>query len=252
LHPAAQAPSCRRSTARCFRFDPGVAHWVAVGTKYHPAMARKGGALILASAVLTLAACSGSDGDASPATVPVTVAPTTAAPNTTSATTTTTQAPTTTTDPAEVLAAEVEADFMETFRLTDVAFQDPSDAAKVAAALEGYVESNRDLVERQLSELRDLGRAARPNPNVVAEVRIEKPAVFVASPNDAALLQVCQVDSWIIVEPGAGPDGTDAVVNSDVTSYRSNFVLISVDGRWRIRGSESLGEFPGASKCPAE
>ncbi len=251
MGPGTQTPGVV-AVASVFRFVRGVAHWVTVGTKYHPSMVRKGSVLVLASAVLTLAACS-SDDDAIPSTTPesvATVATTTAAPTTSAPPTT--QAPTTTIDPAQTLAAEVEADLLEAFRLTDEAFQDPSDEAKVVAALDGYVGSNRDLVELQLSELRDLGRAARPNPDIVAEVLIEKPAVFVASPDDAALLQTCQVDSWIIVEPGAGPQGTDAIVNSDVTSYRSNFILILVDGQWRIRGSESLGEFPGASKCPDE
>jgi hypothetical protein len=224
-----------------------------VGTKYHPSMARRGSVLVVACAVSLAAACSTTDGDGATVTTatPTPTATTTDSDPTTSTTPPTTEAPTTTLDPAQALVAQVEADFHEAFRLTDVAFQDPSDEAKVAAALEGYVGSNREFIERQLAELATAGHAAQANPDVEAAVIIEKPPVLAASPEDTAFLQACQVDSWIIVEPGAGPDGSAAIVSSDVTSYRSNFVLMKVDGRWRIRGSESLGEFPGAS-CPDE
>ena len=71
------------------------------------------GTVVAVGAVALLAACS-SSGDSAPAEsiTPATVATTTAAPTTTSAPPTT-QAPTTTIDPAEALAAEVEADFLE-------------------------------------------------------------------------------------------------------------------------------------------
>jgi hypothetical protein len=212
-------------------------------------MARKGGALILASAVLTLAACSGSDGDASLSTVPVTVAPTTAAPTTTSAPTTT-EAPTTTIDPAVALAAEVEADFRETIRLTSVALQEPTNEAKVAAALEGYIEANRVFMEERFDEFRTNGWVVRENPDVAADLIIEEPARLIPPSSDVVEVQVCEIDPWVVVEPGAGPNGTDAIVDDALYTYRSIFFLRLIDGRWRAEGSRELGRWTGLETCP--
>ena len=215
-------------------------------------MARWGSALAV-GALSVLAACSSGGGsDAVETSIGVPSAPSSPDTSTTTEAPTTTAAPPTTIDPAEALAAEVEADFLEAFRLTDIAIQDPADDSKVAAALEWYRDSNRALIEQQLDDLRAAGRAARPNPQVEGLVVVESPAVLASSEENTAVLQACQVDSWIIVELGAGPNGSDAVVNPDITSYRSNFVLSKVDGHWRIRGSESLGEFPGESTCPGD
>lgn len=220
--------------------------------EYDPAMRRAGNVLVMLAAGTLMAACSSGDDTASPTTA--TPEPTRvvveSTPTTSTTTTTTTLAPTTTLDPATELAAEVEADFLETFRLTDLAIQEPTNDARVAAALDGYIESNRDLIENQLADLRTKGYVARPNPNVAAGVIIENPAVLASSPADTAVIQVCEIDSWIVVEPGAGPNGSDAIVDPDVTSYRSNYIVAKVDSRWRIRGSQSLGSWPGEPSCP--
>ena len=215
-------------------------------------MSRRGHALVLlalAFPIATAACSSGSDSTAT-TTVTGTVAPTTE-PTTTEATTTssTTEAPTTSIDPAEAFAAEVEADFLETFQLTDEAIQDPTNDAKVAAALEGYIEGNLIVITTQLEELRQNNWVARQNPDIPAGVTIETRARPNGTESDEAVLQACEVSSWIVVEPGAGQDGSDLIVDPDVSSYRSLYVLRLVDGRWRIVGSESLGTWAGVAGC---
>jgi hypothetical protein len=214
-------------------------------------MARKGGALILASAVLTLAACSGSDGDASLSTVVATVAPTTAAPTTTSAPTTT-QAPTTTIDPAVALAAEVEADYREAIRLGDEALQDPFDAARETAALDRRLGIIRENFAERLARYRTESLAIRENETVPATIVVEQPARLVPPSDDVIEMQVCEVDSWIVVEVGAGPNGTDAVVNPDVVAYRAQVFMRNVDGVWKYEGGNDLASWEGATSCPAE
>ena len=57
--------------------------------------------------------------------------------------------------------------------------------------------------------------------------------------DDVAELQICEVDSWILVEVGAGPNGTDAIVNPDVIAYRSTVTSFgNVDGIVEVRGRE--------------
>ena len=100
---------------------------------YSSAMTRAGS--VLASAVgalgvVALLAAGCSNNEASPATTIVdpTVVETTSPPTATDAVTSdppSTVAPTTTLDPAAALAAEVEADFLEAFRLGREAIQDP-------------------------------------------------------------------------------------------------------------------------------
>jgi hypothetical protein len=213
-------------------------------------MARKGGALILASAVLTLAACSDSDGDASLSTVPATVAPTTAAPTTTSAPTTT-QAPTTTIDPAVALAAEVEADFREADRLGREASMDPFDAEKEAAALDRRLGVIAETFASKLADWRDKNYALRENPDVPASITVEIPATLVLEGGDVAEMQICEVDSWVVVEVGAGPNGTEAIVNDEVVSYRTTIFMREGDGIWRIEGGNETARWEGAAECPA-
>ena len=43
--------------------------------------------------------------------------------------------------------------------------------------------------------------------------------------SDVAEVQICEVNSWILVEVGAGPNGTDAIVNPDVIASRSTVFL---------------------------
>jgi hypothetical protein len=224
-----------------------------VGTKYHPSMARKGGALAAAAAMLLLAACSGNDGDATPATTPAPVATTAAtpAPTTTSAPPTT-QAPTTTIDPAQTLAAEVEADLLEAFRLGREAWQDPFNQDKEQAALDRRLGVVRDDLAASLKDYRTRNYALRPNEVVPSSVTIEGSPEFPAASNDFAQVRVCEVNSWILVEVGAGPNGSDAIVNQDVIVTRSDVFMRNVDGVWKFEGGNEIREWQGLDECPAE
>jgi hypothetical protein len=210
-------------------------------------------AVVVALAVASLAGCADNT-DSEPVgtgTVAGTTPDTTGPPPTTSPPPTS-DAPTTTLDEATQLAAQVEADLLEAFRLTDLAFLDPSDADATAAALEGHIGANRKFVAERLETFKKNGWAARLNPDVEPGFLIEVPAALVAPSVDVAELQACEVDSWVVVEPGAGPNGGEAVVDSNVYTYRSIFFLRLVDGRWRVEGSDQLGTWTGLGSCPAE
>jgi ABC-type transport system substrate-binding protein len=220
---------------------------------YHPAMRRRG--IVLAMAIAgTLAACSSSgDADPAPTTDPsTTVAVSEPEPTTTTAAPTTTVAPTTTLDPAESLAAEVEADLLEADRLENEASKEPFDSEKERVALERRVGFAAEALRSKLEDYRRRNVAIRENPEVAPVVAIEVQAELAPAAGDVAEVQVCEVNSWILVEVGAGPNGTDAVVNSDVVASRGIVILRRVDDVWRVEGGRQIGEWAGASECPLD
>lgn len=198
-----------------------------------------------------LVACSSAgDADPAPTTDPsTTVAVSEPEATTTTAAPTTTVAPTTTLDPAESLAAEVEADLLEAFRLGRVAFQDPFDEAKEQAAKERRLGLIAQRFADSLAEYREKNYALRPNEQTPASVVVEGLPVFLGSDGEVAEVQVCEVNSWILVEVGAGPNGTDAVVDPSILATRAKIFMREVDGTWLFEGSRSIAEWEGAPAC---
>jgi hypothetical protein len=220
-----------------------------VATKYDSAMARRGSALAVVVAVALIAACSGSD-DAAPVTTleaPTTVVTTVPDPTTTVAPTT--EAPTTTVDPAEALAAEVEADYREADHLGREALMDPFDATKEAAALDRRLGVIAENFAAKLADWRDSNYALRENPDVPASITVEVPATLVLAGGDVAEMQICEVDTWVIVEVGAGPNGGNAVVDDEVISYRTTIFMRNDGDSWRIEGGNETGRWEGADEC---
>jgi hypothetical protein len=212
-------------------------------------MARRGSVLVVACAVSLAAACSSTDGDGSTVTT-ATPTPTDSDPTTTPAPPTT-EAPTTTLDPAQALAAQVEADYREAIRLGDEASRDPFDALREQAALDRRLGVVREKFADRLAHYRENNLAIRENETIPAKIVVEVPARLIAPSDDVIEMQVCEVDSWILVEVGAGPDGTDAVVNPDMASYRAQIFMRNVDGVWKYEGGNDLESWPGMTSCPA-
>jgi hypothetical protein len=221
-----------------------------LGNDYDSAMTRAGNVLVLSATVLlSLAACSSED--ASPASTPVAVTDPTTTAAVTPTSPPTTDSPPTTADPSATLAAEVEADLLEAFRLGREASQDPFNAEKEQAALDRRVGFSRDRLRVSLADYRDRNYAIRPNQTVPASIVVEAPAALIDVGSDVAEVQVCEVNSWILVEVGAGPGGTDAVVNPEVIASRSMIFLRRVDGVWKVEGGDEVGRWEGQAECPS-
>lgn len=223
----------------------------AMVKQYDPEMARWRGVSV-AVAVLSLASCS-SGGESTPATtsVPPTVPPSTEVSVTTGSSSTTTMV-TTTSDPAEALAEEVEADLLEAFRLANEALQDPFDDAKEAAALAKRTGFAFEALKQKLEDYRQRNLAIRPNPDVAARLVVEQPAVLTADGADVAELVTCEVDPWVVVEVGAGPGGSDAIVGPELYSYRSTVYMRLIDVTWHVEGGSEITSWEGVAECPAE
>lgn len=228
-------------------------------SEYDSAMTRAGNVLVRAVGsvgavgVIALLAVGCSSDEALPATTVIerTVVET-SAPTATTDPPTTTAAPTTTLDPASVLAAEVEADFLEADRLGREASMDPFDADKEAAALERRLGVIRNNLAATLADYRANGYAIRANDTTPASITVEVPATLVVEGGDVAELQICEVDSWVLVEVGAGPNGSDAVVNDEVVASRAQIFMRDVDGLWKYEGGAVDAEWEGAASCPSD
>jgi hypothetical protein len=170
---------------------------------------------------------------------------------TTTIATTITDAPTTTIDPGETLAAEVEADLLEAFQFGRDASQDPFNATKEQAALDRCLGSIADGLAASLADFRARNYAIRPNRETPASVAVESSARLLGVDGDVAEVQICEVNSWVLVEIGAGPNGTDAIVNPDVIASRAAISMRQVDGIWLFEGSNLIDEWEGATECAA-
>ncbi len=206
---------------------------------------------------LGLAACSGGSDDATPSTSVVPPTQPSTPPATSvdtplaTTTTSTTIAPATTIDPAVVLATEVEAGLREYDRLLNEALMDPFDEAKVAAALDASIGFAQEQTTSAIEQYRTDGQAIRPSQVVEASITIEQPATFREGTTEVAQLVSCEIDPWVVVEVGAGPGGTDAIVNDEIYAYRSIVFLRLIEGRWKVEGSEQLSQTVGVTSCPA-
>ena len=225
-------------------------------SEYDSAMTRAGNVVVGAVGVFALLAAGCSNDESVPAATAVgsTVVDTTSPPPASDPSATapaTTVAPTTTLDPATALAAEVEADFLEADRLGREASMDPFDAAKEAAALDRRLGVIRENFKAKLADWRLRDYALRVNPSVPASVTVEIPAALVIEGGDVAELQICEVNSWVLVEVGAGPNGEDAVVDPDVSASRSTIFMRRMDGTWKVEGGDQITRWDGATECPS-
>ena len=59
----------------------------------------------------------------------------------------------------------------------------------------------------------------------------------VTSTEGQAIVQYCQFDEGVTVDPGAGPGGADVIINDTVASRRIRTVFTRPDGVWKVTGS---------------
>jgi hypothetical protein len=211
--------------------------------------------LTIALAVLTVASCGGSSKKAAPAAPPIslaiatTAAPTTAPPATVRPPTAppTTLAPTTTTMSLQDLEKVVRARFLEIEGpqvegcLANPVVCDP----KVFTAQEGslrsvYVKAVQDLVDHKWISRQLLDD---PSYSVVQSI------TFDAKRTRATVLN-CRWSTGVVLQPAAGPDGSDVVVNDLKNSYDLNSLMVLESGKWMMADKREVTKHEGVNACP--
>lgn len=212
-----------------------------------------------AAVAVTATTCSSGDDTASDtstsaATTTTTTEATTTTPpptSTSEATTTTTEPPTTeqpttttTTEPFDEVQ-EVTEDFLSMWAAFDAAIRDPADAS-LETELHGWVTGSVAAESLELlSDYRDRGLRARRRDDLPASVQVEGVAVA----GDSAELTACELNSDELVEVGAAPDGSDAVVDDSISSRRFTAQLTRGPEHWLVGRITMVSEWPEELTC---
>ena len=215
----------------------------------------------IAALAVTAVACSGGDDDTSNTTEPSAATTTSTIPTTATAasTTTTTEAATTTTSNAPTSTTEattstsepvdevqeVTEDFLAMWAAFDAAIRDPAAMALQDELQEWIVDSAETEALELLADYRDRALRARRRDDVPAAIEVEDVAIA----GDQAELTVCELNSDELVEIGAAPDGSDAVVDDSITSRRFVAAMRREAERWTVSRITVLDEWVGELTC---
>jgi hypothetical protein len=98
-----------------------------------------------------------------------------------------------------------------------------------------------------LRRVRERGWIGRPHPTIPESATVEG-EVELLGPRRARATE-CVVSSSILVDPGAGPNGEDIIVNDQIVARRGDVTLVFERGQWRMQTRDETGEWLGDS-CP--
>jgi hypothetical protein len=221
---------------------------------------------VVAGAIL--ASCSGAESDVADSTAPTTIEPTTPAPTaaptstttsttppTTEPTTTTTEAPSGTTAATPVpttappttegaiAAAAIESREAYLYAVYNV--DAPDALARMRASSTG------ESLEKGLAiyqEFVDNGWRARSNPDVPSALTPESIRLIDETTAEAT---VCEVSAGVVFAPGANADGSDLIVNDEISASRLRITLVLEAGTWKLSDGTTIESWSGATSCPA-
>lgn len=234
------------------------------------------GALAAAAIVVIAAGCNGDAGAGEITTTTEQAASTTSAPDVTPTTTspppsttqatspttetstspttqptTTSQVPDTTLDPDDRAANTLA--IIETversFAVYNAALSDPFDDERAAALnavftprlVEGWMNIIEDYRENNFRSV--------PNPDAPARYVVDVNSVEVNLENGTALVQACHLNTFVKVEVGGNPDGTDRIVENEITEQTEQLELVREDGIWKINAASLPDETQVVTPC---
>jgi hypothetical protein len=195
--------------------------------------------LIVGAVALAAVSCSSGDESAEPAPTSL-IEP---------ESTTTTAQPTTTAVPEtestlsnREIAEQV---FLENAELFRTCVQDPESCDEQQFEQTASGEALENLVAR-IRRLREEGLVVRV-PHGIPEPVFQD---FEQLRPDEVRLRVCEVDTGVMVEPGAGPGGADVIIDDAVvTDVFDEYVRLDSDGVWRVFRAELVTRIEGDGGC---
>jgi hypothetical protein len=148
-----------------------------------------------------------------------------------------------------LMAEAVTRDWTTANRLFREAQMNPSDPAALDRVLAYVTEEWGERTKLVLQRLREKNLRILETPPVEPTLIVESGPVPVAFTSDEVTIVVCEVDPWVIVEAGTGPDGSDTVVRETVGASRQEIRLRLMEGIWKIAEVQQLEDFEGATSC---
>jgi len=211
--------------------------------------------VVVVASCLLLAACnsSGSDSDASTTTTTIAPPPTAVATTTEPPASSTeppapsTEAPTTTIDTEAQFAAAEQA-YLDAFYAYIAATRDPANPDLRAEIDRLYTGPSLESAISQLDGFVRQNWVARPAEEPSVATVLVSPQ-FLPDRTDIVELVACAINTERIVEVGAAPDGSDALVDDEVTVVRGLIRLELIDGQWKAQSGETLATLAAPEDC---
>jgi hypothetical protein len=176
---------------------------------------------------------------------------TTAAPTT--ALSSTTDAPTPPPGPETSLAPDetdaVVAAYLAAWRAYKDALRSPSDEGRVEVIRRTRTGPSLERALSNVELYRSRGYESRPSAHIEDRATVETAPMPLG--NGRYALTVCETDASVVVEPGAAPDGSDALVNDEVVARRIEVVVVASSTGYLLENGTLLQEWNGASECAA-
>lgn len=149
----------------------------------------------------------------------------------------------------DAVADDVAAAATRAWSLLNEARLDPTDANKRSAAVAAYTGKSQDTVTELLSTYGVTGQASRTDEAAPATLVPYPDTVMISAEGDEATIEVCEVDSNILVQPGMAEDGGDVVVDGEAATLQLTLTLRLVDGDWLEADGEIVDREAGVTSC---
>lgn len=165
-----------------------------------------------------------------------TTPPTTAPRPTTEPTAETTDPPTTTDQPVDDFAAQTLVVIERTeasWEIVLAAFRDPLDDAKVEALDEYFTGNQLEGFNNLIDLYRADGVRAVAREGMSDTYEVEPRSLALDLEGGRATVQVCHIETSLVVETAGNPDGTDRVISDDIEQQIVEVDLVLADGTWK-------------------
>jgi hypothetical protein len=144
---------------------------------------------------------------------------------------------------------EIVESVLEAFRLFNELRLDPTNDELYEAALAARVDPARAAAQQIIEGYRSDGLRSRPFPGLPASITPFLDTLTIGDDGADASVDVCWLNSNILVEVGTGEDGGDRVVNDVISSQYMRYEVQRSDGRWLLKNILGGDVFEGATTC---
>jgi hypothetical protein len=108
----------------------------------------------------------------------------------------------------------------------------------------------RAKLTQSVKELAEKNWIIRRNESDPTVIRVD--SVVFNSERTTATLKDCFWDTAIALQPNAGPNGEDIIVDDTKASFEDVVTMVLSDGRWYISEQQKLATYEGVNKCAGQ